>query len=66
MSSFGHTEIDLVPMENSTSQVDDQMLFSGVAEKSTFYESFVSEARRKENYSNRGALKSLRSNVDND
>ena len=52
-------------MENSTSQVDDQMLFSGVAEKSTFYESFVCEARRKENYSNRGALKSLRSNVDN-
>ena len=52
-------------MENSTSQVDDQMLLLGVAEKSTFYNSFVSEACRKENYSNRGALKSLRSNVDN-
>ena len=52
-------------MENVTSQVDDQMLFSGVAENSTFYESFASEAHRKENYSNRGALKSLRSNVDN-
>ena len=52
-------------MENSTSQIDDQMLFSVVAEKSTFYEIFVGEARRKENYSNRGALKSLRSNIDN-
>ena len=52
-------------MENSTSQVDDQMLFLGVAKKSTFYKIFVSEARRKQNYPNRGALKSLRSNVDN-
>ena len=51
-------------MENSTSQVDDQMLLLGVAKKSTFYESFVSEARRKENYSNHGALKILLSNVD--